>query len=413
MGADRLNSLYLLNTQIKHPSLHNNHPDKIILTQIIQMLQLRTKPTSLHKVKAHSNITGNEIVDTLAKNGRHKQHLLPTESHEFAHSTPYYFHKDEWIGMHYTPYKGPIRNFQRYLIKYTTENHLTELAQNFPNINKWTSDVNIDNITSNTFWTNPHILEKQIKQLLKFRTNQYMGNARKHLFWPLRYPTITCPLCNTNSVDTWPHVLLSCPHPHLHALRIKRHNRAVWELCKLLMSSPLSRCKILMNAGYFNSNSLENTIPNWLLPCSCSTTRCQCNARLRPDLLCIQGLPYLNNPPDILDTSLTIQFIEFTYTNDRYPEDKIVAKINKYQPLLDNIQTLGWKVAPLIVISAGVRGTTHVPSIKQLQNTYKFSETLIKPTLTTINTIAIQHLTSIILHKRRIENNQPLPDPTL
>jgi len=82
-----------------------------------------------------------------------------------------------------------------------------------------------------------------------------------------------------------------------------------------------------------------------------------------------------------------------------------------YQPLRDDIQALGWNVAPLLVISAGARGTTHIPSIKQLQNTYKFSETLIKTTLTNINTIAIHHLTSIILHKPRLENNQPLPDP--
>jgi hypothetical protein len=195
--------------------------------------------TSLHKVKAHSNITGNEIVDTLAKNGRHKQHSLPAEPHEFVHCTPYYFHKDEWIGMHYTPYKGPIMNFQRYLIKYTTDNHLIELTRNFPNIHKWTSDTNIDRISSNAFWTNPQISETQIKQLMKFRTNQYMGNARKYLFWPLRYPNITCSLYTTNVVDTWPHVLLSCPQPHLHALRIKCHNKIIWELRKLLMSSPL------------------------------------------------------------------------------------------------------------------------------------------------------------------------------
>ena len=238
-----------------------------------------------------------------------------------------------------------------------------------------------------------------------------MGNARKHLFWPLRYPTITCPLCNTNSVDTWPHVLLSCPQPHLHALRIKCHNKAVWELRKLLVSSPLSCCKILMNASYFNSNPPENTVPKWLLPCTCTTNRCQCNTRFRHDLLYIQGLPYQSNPPTIIDPSLIIQFIEFTYTNDRYLENKITTKINKYQPLLDNVQALGWKVAPLMVISAGARGTTHIPSIKQLKTTYKLSETIIKSTLTNINTIAIQYLTSIILHKRRLENNQPLPNP--
>jgi hypothetical protein len=147
-----------------------------------------------------------------------------------------------------TPYKGPIRNFQRYLQKYTTENHLTKLARNFHNIHKWTNDTNIDNMSFNEFLTNPQISENQIKQLIKFCTNQYMGNDRKHLFWPLRYPTITCSLCNTNEVDTWPHVLLSCPQPHLHALQIKCHKKAVWEIRKLLISSSLFRCLILMNA---------------------------------------------------------------------------------------------------------------------------------------------------------------------
>jgi ribonuclease HI len=202
--TDSLNSLYLINTQLRHPSTHNNHPDKTILSQIASMLTIRTQPIALHKVKAHANIIGNEIVDALAKRGHIKPHSLPNEPYEHAHSTPYYLHKDEWIGMHYTPYKGPIRNFQRYIQKYTT-----------------------DIISSNAFWNNPQISESQIKQLIKFRTNQYMGNAHKYLFWPLRYPTITCSLCSTNEVDTWPHVLLKCPQPHLHALRIKRHNKAV------------------------------------------------------------------------------------------------------------------------------------------------------------------------------------------
>jgi hypothetical protein len=182
-----------------------------------------------------------------------------------------------------------------------------------------------------------------------------MGNPWKHLFWPSRYPTITCTLCSTNAVDTWPHDLLTCPQPHLHALRIKRHNKAVWEICKLIVSSPLSRCMILMNAGYFNDNPPENTIAPWLLPCSCSTQRCHCNISFHPNLLCVHALPYLSNPPIDIDPSLTIQFIEFTFTNDWYPEDKVKAKIAKYQPLINDIQTLGWNVAPLIVISAGVK----------------------------------------------------------
>jgi hypothetical protein len=230
-----------------------------------------------------------------------------------------------------------------------------------------------------------------------------MGNAHKHLFWPLRYPTNS--LCTTNEVDTWPHVLLSYP-PHLHALQIKRHNKAIWEICKLLISSPLSRCLILMNVGYFNNNPPDNTIPSWLL---CSTQRCQCNARLRPHFLYVQGIPYLGSPPTQIDPSITIQFIEFAYTNDRYPEDRINVKITKYLPLINDIQILGWKVAPFLVISTGAKGTTRDPSIQTLKTTYKFKKSKIKETLININTIAIQHLSSIILHKRRLENNQPLP----
>jgi hypothetical protein len=135
------------------------------------MLQSKTQPISLHKVKAHTNITRNDLVDALAKNGRYKAHSLPIEPHEFAHSSPYYLYKDEWIGMHYTSYKGPIWNFQNYLKQYTTNTHLHELARIFPNIHIWTSDPNIDNISSNAFW-NPQISEAQIKQLIKFRTKQ-------------------------------------------------------------------------------------------------------------------------------------------------------------------------------------------------------------------------------------------------
>jgi hypothetical protein len=48
--TDNLNSLYLLNTQITHPTHHNNHPDKVILASIVHMLQNRTHPLSIHKV---------------------------------------------------------------------------------------------------------------------------------------------------------------------------------------------------------------------------------------------------------------------------------------------------------------------------------------------------------------------------
>jgi ribonuclease HI len=67
--TDSLNSLYFINTQIKHPTQQKNYPDKTILVSIASMLKNCTAITHLHKVKAHTNIIGNEEADKLAKDG--------------------------------------------------------------------------------------------------------------------------------------------------------------------------------------------------------------------------------------------------------------------------------------------------------------------------------------------------------
>jgi hypothetical protein len=89
-----------------------------------------------------------------------------------------------------------------------------------------------------------------------------MGNTRKQLYFRRqRYPTITCPICNSYEPDTWLHVLLTCRHQHIHSLHVKRHNKAEWGMRKLLILSEKSRCYTLMNVGTFNNNPQENTIP--------------------------------------------------------------------------------------------------------------------------------------------------------
>jgi len=69
----------------------------------------------------------------------------------------------------------------------------------------------------------------------------------------------------------------------------------------------------------------------------------------------------------------------------------------------------GWNVDPLIAITAGARGTTHTFSMKLLETKFELPKSALKHTFKIINTIAIQYAGSIILHKRKIENNQPLP----
>jgi hypothetical protein len=81
----------------------------------------------------------------------------------------------------------------------------------------------------------------------------------------------------------------------------------------------------------------------------------------------------------------------------------------KYKPLIDSIVVRGWKVDPLIIITACARATTHIPSMKSLENKFKIPMPTIKTTFKNINTIAIKYAMTILLHKRRIENHQPLP----
>jgi phage portal protein BeeE len=99
---------------------------------VIEMLIQRTQPTIITKVRAHTNIAGNEYTDKLAKDGNKLPDKSPIHPYERAHPTPYYFHKDNWPSMDQTPNKGPIHHLQPYLQKYEKEHSFKTLLENFP-----------------------------------------------------------------------------------------------------------------------------------------------------------------------------------------------------------------------------------------------------------------------------------------
>jgi hypothetical protein len=138
-----------------------------MLTPMVKMLQNCIVPVSLHKVKAHAEVVGNEEVDKLAKSGNKLTHLDPIEPYEFVHSTPIWFCLNEWPSILKHPYKGPIRFLKEVLDK-QEKNEKLALATNFQSISNWTNDTLVDNISSNNFWENPTIFDAQITQLLKF-----------------------------------------------------------------------------------------------------------------------------------------------------------------------------------------------------------------------------------------------------
>ena len=65
---------------------------------------------------------------------------------------------------------------------------------------------------------------------------------------------------------------------------------------------------------------------------------------------------------------------------------------------------------PLIIVTTGARAATHIPSMDSILKTFKISKTSTKNTFKEINVIAIQYAKTIQIHKRKLENNQPLPN---
>jgi hypothetical protein len=73
--------------------------------------------------------------------------------------------------------------------------------------------------------------------------------------------------------------------------------------------------------------------------------------KLKPDIVHIQGDAYEQNGSLIPTLDLTIQIIEFTFTHDRFLDQAIQTKEDKYNPLVNAIRAQGWNIRPLIVIT--------------------------------------------------------------
>jgi hypothetical protein len=125
------------------------------------MLQSRTQTTTLHKFQAHTNISGNEQANKLAKMRCELDHRDAIATYEHAHPTPYYLQKDWWHSMQETPNKGPIRHRGKYILKYDKKHNIAIIVTQTHQLHKWLDNKDIDRALSNDFWDNPIITNKQ------------------------------------------------------------------------------------------------------------------------------------------------------------------------------------------------------------------------------------------------------------
>ena len=63
--------------------------------------------------------------------------------------------------------KGPIRFLEKHIIKHDRKYNLEVIAIEFPNIDKWIANEDINNKLSNAYYNNKHIIDSQKTCLLK------------------------------------------------------------------------------------------------------------------------------------------------------------------------------------------------------------------------------------------------------
>ena len=108
----------------------------------------------------------------------------------------------------------------------------------------------------------------------------------------------------------------------------------------------------------------------------------------------------------------TVQFIEFTYYHDRFPEQALIHKHTNYDLLINNIQNQGWKTNPLNTFTTSVRGVVHEQSINKLTH-LKIPKSSIKTLMKNIHQNATKYLTYLVLNKSKLESKQATITPPL
>lgn len=114
------------------------------------------------------------------------------------------------------------------------------------------------------------MIDAQITHTLKFRYAQDMGNHQENLLWPTTHTNPNYTLCSQNTIDTWPHLLSTCTSEHLKGLCIALDNKVIHQVAHT--HEPINKQDpTFINGGHHNSSPQDNTLPDWLLLCSCAS----------------------------------------------------------------------------------------------------------------------------------------------
>ena len=137
-----------------------------------------------------------------------------------------------------------------------------------------------------------------------------MGNHKKNIFWPLTHqnPNAQCTIVMTETHDNtyYQHVKSFL----LKGLRIARHN-------KVVHAKKNTKFFLVTNANNLDNKPLEQS-RNGFSNAYAHNQPGHCQAKLRPNNLCIIGAVNWTQTPITPSPAITIQLIDFTYCHDKF-----------------------------------------------------------------------------------------------
>ena len=147
-----LNNTHLINNHIQHPTSQHHYPYKLLIVAMIHQNHWTPHFIHIHKVRAHTSFMRNDIPDTLANEGTLNVKSSATPHIHLAHATPY------WLASCPTAtHDGAIRNLHAFVTNAHDNREVRATQNNFPYVDKWLSNTQINQKLSNHFWKNYRI----------------------------------------------------------------------------------------------------------------------------------------------------------------------------------------------------------------------------------------------------------------
>ena len=416
IATDSLSSMYQIKKMLRRPQDLLNHQHCELVKEIVTEIVNRGLRTTLHKVKGHASIIGNEKADAIAKaaatgDTSDYEECEKYESPSNNRLTQYWPYKTQWNN------RWSLTNGQRTLIdRFKRVNPLTDLHDSvrhychqksrFGMANRATCyfeafkriEERLDLPASNEYMTSGKIKYAERKTALRYRYGTMW--TRKMAYRCGHAPSSKCLLCGDE--DGGHHTASGCPA--LKRMYINRHNK----VGRLIMTRVLRGRKgafvIQMDLGS-TENCAEDgimahqsrNIPWELLPRGLkeAVQQAQGTTDKRPD-----GMLY---KPKIGNNPAEYWIIEVKICRDSDPTGQQSKADYQHQVLIDKIKDIDptakvWYY-PLLV---GVAGTIYNSTTMNLQALGIKGQAL-KQCISEVHTAAVKSLHSIYTTKRKLE----------